>query len=880
MFSATPQRKRSIDDADIHTASSPIRSAYKTPISLQHSGGAFSDNWALGDFDEAETPFRRRSYRPSIGSTRRLSMQDSGSKFSIASNERPNRFSIEKASPKANQKLSIEEIVFDDFKILKDDRSAVDDKEEALKRLGYIFSTEKGQPFIASLIEKLKAEHDALTREQRLMQLMKNIVRAMLLKKKQYFEYHWQRLSIEIAQGAKNSINSSISLMTSMAAISEIVPRVFEKEQNQELISFFNVKMKETRFTELLSGKTSEALEKTIQSMKNEQGSDEHAVLVVDCQSHIQEMLGFNHEQAQYGGSTETAAKNATEELRVYLENHPQLQDFDKLADSSTEELERLCATYENLFENIKDQTTAVDEQILECAENMGDILQGMTAHPTFKAKGTESSSIENIVNQPMRVMFADNDGKNSLDHAIECADLSLIAIILAKATSEGVLEELLHTTLLKLVNKNDRKAQLLLIGGAYLFDPENKGLLNSEFVKKIRGQQVSSSPVSHDGNDFMTRLGYLGDTPMQASKCAPSINFLSLFDKEGRHKLTSDELGSINNELLKQADDKNFARFIQDAGASEWPHDTPNRGDQIRDELRRRYIGEDKQNMPHDEVRAVLNKNLAIVDDAEALGTFFNRATRRVCVEYQRDPKFYASKIDVMLKKVETTAKNLPKHDPEALKEAAINIAIELTAENSTLNRTRPGTFAHRFNFVSETQKLVVTAKEALTGSRGWRSLIRLATPLTTLGRQDDGSILKPAAPFVDGELNEALLKRIPITPDEKEACMKRAALAQGVFKKTLDYLKTRPYGDDKKVIMDAFIQHYVDGYDENNQSYTAENLKKDLETAKENTEGLGKKLSWNWWRSPKTVRKLNADLANSDAFIALDKMTAAAAG
>lgn len=546
-------------------------------------------------------------------------------------------------------------------------------------------------------------------------------------------------------------------------------------------------------------------------------------------------------------------AQEARDILYCQLKEHPQLRQntLDQYPQKTIDELKEHDGLHKEIEESLHRDIDAVGRQLEECLDYQEKLKDKLSKHAR--------QGVPAILAERVCVLGVDIHKKNALDHAIDCHDPELIAMILANAHASNVLEKLLDHSLSKLSKDNFK----YLIAGAYLFDPENGGLYNQQLVKSICERPRGLTTLFNQAQD----PSMLSDDDSDESDSKQS--FSVFFNQDYQPNLTDEEKSEINQLILTSADDENFARFIKQVDSGKWAHPVKFEASEIRAELKRRYVGAEAQPIPHS-VQMVLNKNLAIAERADRLATFYDTATHHICTSYSKDQELYKDKTGIILKRLQNSSNDTLSR----LENEAENIANAFVDANSDLNDRRPVCVADP-HVLSATQRHFANAKIMLSGegffASARRGIFRFINKLTGSEYQHPKDVLeRPIATVGTGKtdvpLTENLIRRIPLTADEKAACVTRATLARGAFKHTLEYLEARRpsenVNNDKKTIMENYLQQYIHGRTNTGTEYSAANLINDLETANEKTGMLGKRLGL---FSSKTARILEADLRRS---------------
>ena len=895
----TPERKNSIDDSHLGTSS------FLTPRSSSNPRESNSDT-AVSD----------SIVRDSIGSVLRQSLAKNRESARYSTSQRKSL--IVKTPSGATTQLT--SLTITELSHLEADKMLsgnFDDTVSAWDYLQCFLSTGRDSVAFKKIESKVRSEKVRLTRELRWLDALILIIKKVLAENrfkqehekiktdsqpKIAREYRWAK----IIEGVIKNVMPNLHQDQVQAIVTEEIclQSVAFKEEaknhysmkelavfDEAMRAYFGFRSAEVNLVASFTGKATEEELKLLATQIAPSQSSVDSFYSVEAHQYVAQGLNEMYEYCKADLGYSATAKDISpekialqaEDIRQHLESQARDMDLIKELGRSPEELQELLDDVMLTQELVKEESTCVQEQVAYYEAFAQQTRNKLTKHFAVrkyhadlspKALGERKYAdqlgerVNSLIDQRVDVLFA-MGGNNLLDKAIASRNLNFIAKVLAYAEHQGVLINVLHATLLKL----KKEALKFLIAGAYLFDPERGGLYNPALVKSVcqHVEEKPHSPTSDEG-DFVDRSiasnGAPASPPIKAS-------FSIFFDEAN---LNPDEQKEINKLVLQGADDNNFVRFIERVEHGEWSTPVTCTESEIRAELKRRYIhgnGSSKMPVP-DIVRTVLNRNLAIAERGERLATFYDKETRHVCASYARDHDLYAGKASYILSKFKTAAQSLDQLEKEAA--CIANDAINL---NSDLGKRRRGCVSDP-HAISTTQRLFADARKMLpsegfvaSARRGW---VRFANALPGSERQNDVSVLAGPIATVDAGLTGALLEKIPFTSQQKDDCVKRAALARGVFKTTLEYLEGRKYGKDKKEIMDSYIQKYINGRDEKGEKYTAKRLVEDLDQQKINSDTLGKRV-WGFW-APKTADKLNADLMNRDAFQALDQKIVAAAG
>lgn len=809
--------------------------------------------------------------------------------------------------------LTLTDLVYDYLKILTQHSSHSDEGKDALDGLACFLSTGRDTQYYINLEKKLKPLRISFTRELHLKGAIIAITRSVIAeanlevahKKHVLFrEKYWDDLIARamqlLLQLKENKQLCRVDVQTVVTNLSEQLGQDFfqlDKDNHrilsQSLTTYLKFQIEQKGLVQALLNKLNKEDSALVESsdLNLDPVAQDHSIFIpIDIQTytagHIQQKLALYRSERVYFAST-TEAGNSTHEnelendlesfLTTQLEN---MEIVESLTERSQGEREDFLKEHEEDSQKIEEAFADIKEPSVHYDNEQYATQRVIENHPRMGEIGKDSSVITGLVAQVVSLLLEDFEGNNALDLAIQSKNLAVISKILAYAMHTGELEALLHVTLQKLRTKSDREGLLFLIGGAYLFDPKCGGFYNPAFVRKIcEYEKNEKNGVENLANRFNTTTA----TPVKGSRGFQPISdddeLPTFFNQEHQLILSDVEQAKINDCLLKQADDENFARIIKSLGdANKTNTAVPFTGAEIRAELRRRYMPEGGEAAPKipDKVRDVLNQNFAFAQRGERLATFYDRVTRHVCVEYTKAPELYVKKT----KAIVSTLKDAVKDETTSVgdfKGQAENVINELVMPNSKLNERRPRSIPDP-HFKSATQRLVETARATLNEGvlhSLYRKSVNFARVLTGAGIQHDAALLSDSFETVDAGLSDAHLDRIPLTAGEKDGCVKRAALARGVFKKTLDYLGSRRYGTAKKEVMDKYIQKYVNGRNEQDEPYSAENLVNDLRGAAKDKTSLGERVGF--WSSS-TAAKLKRDLAHGEAFKQLSANTALA--
>lgn len=676
---------------------------------------------------------------------------------------------------------------------------------------------------------------------------------------------------------------------------------------------YFRFRSVQTKLIDSLAGKTDEELQILSERYHSTPVTIDEFV-PVGAQTYVvhelEEMREYCRQDMTYSataqGISDEKVTRDVQSIIDYLKLKMSSEEYDlvsQLENATSDELHECYQSVKDAKNQIEDERICVDENFA-CYEQLAQNTRNqLIHHPMIRQKHAaflptparavsadllvkelgETSHrqyLENLrekvtplVAQPVDLLLEVGD-RNLLEKAIASKNLLFIKDVLSYAEHSHVLVALLHATLLKL----DKEAFKTLIAGAYVFDPVQGGLYNPLLVKKIceHKEEYYSSATGND--ELASYFDKAIDTPRTTPIKNPQLeeqhapSQFSCFFSDAQLLLSSEEQTEINTQLLQQADDKTLVLFLERVECGNWPHPIAYSALEIRRELKRRYLNNDgtsKTSVP-ETVRAVLNKNLAIAERGERLAIFYDRQTRHVCVSYLKDTTIYQDKAGVILEKFKEAAHSIPSEKKlDTLESEATAIANALTDSVSPLNGRRSGCVGDP-HVLSKTQRLFADARAMLPSTSVFASIqktmIRVANALPGAERQNDHSVLTRPIETIDAGLTDTLLEKIPLTAEEKKDCVKRAALARGAFKHTLEYLEYRKYGKDKKQAMDGLIQKYVNGRDESGASYSAQNLIADLKEAAQEKGTLGTRVGW---FGSKTVSKLEDDLRRSEQML-----------
>lgn len=293
-------------------------------------------------------------------------------------------------------------------------------------------------------------------------------------------------------------------------------------------------------------------------------------------------------------------------------------------------------------------------------------------------------------------------------------------------------------------------------------------------------------------------------------------------------------QLDNINKKLLARADEDTLAYFIEYPGETKWSTVCSGAEKMIRQELQKRYVDSNTP-MPKT-VKDALQKKMNIKQKAEKLADFYSEATHHLCQQHRYNPELYKRKMQAFQQCFTVTIKT---DDLTSLSTEADSVADTLL---QNVEERRPWSLPdpHPLN---KTQRLMKVAQARL---------------------KKQASLLTMEPTELTGTLTKEQLDVIPITYQETNQCIERAALARGAFKKTLEYLARRSYGTEKSVIMNSYLQSYINDCNDTGANYDAQQFIRDLETASKSSGALGKRISWGMWAS-KTRRILSAELKAS---------------
>lgn len=655
-------------------------------------------------------------------------------------------------------------------------------------------------------------------------------------------------------------------------------------------------------FVDTLTSANDQTLSKLKQQIaqKNKELSEQQSRLLLApkkisietrIQNSIQEQCNFFKGDATRFGQDRNHPITNAENLARYLQNSTKLSELQKEVKNAKniQKIESLWEKAHHASNTLFEEKTLTQDPILLEEEKRVKLAQDFYHATPFKvanasllealdqqATGLRTSARkrlsensrfsrlhnekERLANEPIDCMWTDKyEEKTLLDKALRKKDLEIAIAVLNDAHRSEHLIELLHATLIKIKDSGDKEDLMFLIKTTYLWSPEKNNLFNVDFVKKIRQQK----PIAMD--NYISSLTYDNSDEKSTS------DFSSLFDEHHKPRLAPEEINAMNKAMLQEADEHLLAHFIHKVGGEKPAYYSPS-ATQVREELRRRYV--ETGAIPSEEVCVALNKNLAIAERADRLAVFYDKETRHICQVYQKNETLYTKKADIILKKYTESAKSL-----DTLEREAFNIATNFSLPRSYLNERRSGCVSDPHT-LSKVQRLFDDAYTLFPSvnrpiERTW---VKLSNSLPFSARQNDTSVLNREIATVDQRLHESLLNRIPLSYEEKDACVKRAALARGAFKKTLEYLDHRKYGNDKKEVMETYLQQYINGRNKENKPYSAQDLIKDLEEAKGETGELGKKVGF--WAS-NTSHKLTKDLKKHQAaLLDFSPSTALAAG
>ncbi len=169
--------------------------------------------------------------------------------------------------------ITLTDIALDDLSVLAEQTTAAKQKQEIQDRLAYIFSSKRDKGYHKSSLEILEPRLIELTRNLRLVQLIKSVAENLLSERELFFEHFFHIFLIQVASQLIRPFSIQDKESTTAASdVSDIIMNLLGPADTPDaliLLNYFKDKIKKIKLEDLLSHKTQEQLNEIISDIES-----------------------------------------------------------------------------------------------------------------------------------------------------------------------------------------------------------------------------------------------------------------------------------------------------------------------------------------------------------------------------------------------------------------------------------------------------------------------------------------------------------------------------------------------------------------------------------------------------------------------------------